>query len=493
MLSIFTTGAIVVIVVILLVLLIMSGYTKAQPDRIFIRSGLRKTKEFTGKAFFKIPFLERVDKLTLELIPIDVKTSSPVPTADCIQIMVDAVCVIQVDTSIDPETGKRTGVELAARNFLNDNLSDIEGKVRQTLEGNMREIVASMELKEMINDRKRFGSLVDANAKEDLARMGLTIVSFNVQNFKDDNKVIDNLGVNNTQRIQKDAEISRAEATRDIRIAQANAEKEAMDAKVASEQAIAEKQNELAIKKARLQADSDAERAKADAAYKIQEQEQMKTINIATTNAEIEKQRKEVELKEQLAIVTEKQLDAEERKKADADLYKKQKEYEADTYRAEQAAKAAKAQADAELYKRQKEAEGIALVGKAEAEAIAAKGLAEAEALEKKAEAQAKMGNASVLDMYFEVLPEVARAVAEPLSKVGNITMYGDGNNTKLVGDITNTMTQVLNGVKDSTGLDVSAVLNGFLGAKLGEQGTINKLQDIMNQAASTTDNDDEY
>ena len=453
-------------ILLFIIILMLVGYRKAPADVAYIRSGLRKSKVFVNKAFVCIPLLERCDKLLLETIAVDIKPKNPIPTADCIPVTVDAVCVIQVDTTSD-ET-----IEKASRNFLNKDDKEITEKLIQTLEGNMREIVAKLELKEMLSDRKKFGELVAQNVGDDLGRMGIKVVSFNVQNFSDEHKVIEALGVDNTERIRKEAAISKAQSQKEVRIAEAAAEKEANDAQIASQTAIAEKQTELALKKSELKIQSDTQKAKSDAAYELQKQEQEKALGVARANAEIARQEREVELKAKAAQVKEQELLASVQKQADAELYQKQKAYEADTYKAQQEALAQKAQADAKLYEKQKEAEGIALVGKAEAEAIQAKGLAEAEALEKKAEAQAKMGKASMLEMYFKTLPEVAQAVAAPLEKVGNITMYGEGNSTKMVGDITKSMTQIMSGIEDATGLNVSAVLNGMVGA-----GVLDKLK----------------
>ena len=125
-----------------------------------------------------------------------------------------------------------------------------------------------------------------------------------------------------------------------------------------------------------------------------------------------------------------------------------------------------RATAEAQKYTMEQEAQGIRAKGVAEAEAIRAKALAEAEGIEKKAEAMTKMGEAAVLEMYFKALPEVVKNAAIPLSNVDKITMYGDGNSAKLTKDVMETVVQVTDGLKESTGVDLSAVLAGFLGGK---------------------------
>lgn len=308
----------VAVVVVILVLFLATGYVKASPDTAFIISGLRKQpKVLIGKAGIKIPFLEKKDALNLQLIPIDVKTSSAVPTADYINIRVDAAVNVKIS---DDE--QRLG--LAAQNFLNQPTDYIKQVAREVLEGNMREIVGKMNLEEMVSDRQKFATLVKENSEPDLAAMGLDIVSFNVQNFVDENGVIENLGVDNIVKIQKNAAISRAESEKEIARAQAIAKKEANDAQVSS------------------------------------------GLEIANAIAKAQKEK---------AVV-----------KAEADRESKE-----------------------------------------------------------------------------------AQINAEPLAKVDKITMYGEGNSAKLMKDIMGTLNQVTDGLKESTGIDLQAVLAGFAGAKIAE------------------------
>lgn len=487
------TMAVPAVIVIIVLAILASGYVKASPDTAYIISGIRrKPKILIGKAGIKIPFLEKKDELYLQLIPIDVKTSSAVPTADYINIRVDAA----VNVKIGSDTEK---IERAAQNFLNKKTEYIAGVAREVLEGNMREIVGKMNLEEMVSDRQKFANLVKENAEPDLAAMGLDIISFNVQNFFDNNGVIENLGVDNIVKIQKNAAISRAESEKEIAKAQAVAKKEANEAQVNAETEIAIKQNELDIKKAELKKDADIKRAEADAAYTIQQEEQRKSIEITTANANLARQEKEIELKARQVEITEKSLEADVKKKADAekyaiqqradadqydrqkkaeaDLFERQRDAEAKQYEAIKQAEALKAQAEAEKFAKEQQAEAVKAQGVAEAEAVKAKGLAEAEAIrakavaeaegiEKKAEAMKLYGEAAVLEMYFKALPEVVKNAAIPLSNVDKITMYGDGNTTRLTRDVMTTVTQVTDGLKESTGIDLTGVLNNFVADK---------------------------
>lgn len=455
------------VAVLFIVLVFVTGYVKASPDTAYIISGLRKTpKVLIGKAGVKIPFFEKKDELSLQLIPIDVKTSSAVPTADYINIKVDAAVNVKISDTPDL-------LNLAAQNFLNRKVDYIASVAREVLEGNMREIVGKMELQEMVSDRQKFANLVKENAEPDLAAMGLDIVSFNVQNFVDDSAVIENLGVDNIVKIQKNAAISRAVSEKEIAKARAIAQKEANDAEVAAAQEIAEKKTELAIRQAELQKATDTKKAEADAAYRIQEEQQRKSIEITTAEANIAKQEKEILLKQKEAEVMEQSLDAQVRKKAEAERFARQQKADAELYERQREAEAKKyeqeQQAEAEKFARAQEAEGIRAKGLAEAEAIRAKAVAEAEGIEKKAEAMTKMGKAAVLEMYFNALPDVVKNAAEPLTKVDKITMYGDGNSAKLTRDIMQTVTQVTDGLKESTGVDLQSVLSGFLGGKLAD------------------------
>ncbi len=455
----------------LILLIFLTGYVKASPDTAIIISGLRKNpKVLIGKAGIKIPFFERKDELNLQLIPIDVKTSNAVPTADYININVDATVNVKISDNEER-------LKLAAQNFLNKNAEYIGRVAREVLEGNVREIVGKMALEEMVSDRQKFAMLVKENAEPDLAAMGLDIISFNVQNFVDGNGVIENLGVDNIVKIQKNAAISRAESEKEIAKAQANAKREANDAEVNAESEIAKKKNELAIRRAELKREADIKQAEADAAYRIQEEQQRKTVEITTADANIAKQEKEIQLKQREAEVMEQALDAQVKKKAEAErfakqqqadaaLYERQREAEARKFETEKEAEAMKAQAEAKRYTMEQEADGIRTKGLAEAEAIRAKAVAEAEGIEKKAEAMTKMGEAAVLEMYFKALPEVVKNAAEPLSSVDKITMYGEGNSAKLMKDVMGTVVQITDGLKESTGVDLQAVLSGFLAGK---------------------------
>jgi flotillin len=365
----------------------------------------------------------------------------------------------------------------------------------------MREIVGKMKLEEMVSDRQKFANLVKENADPDLGEMGLDIISFNVQNFVDDSGVIENLGVDNIVKIQKSAAIARAESEKEIAVAQAIAGKEANDAKVAAETAIAERNNELEIKKAELKIISDEKKADADAAYKIQEQERRKTIEATTGDADVVKQEKEVIVQQRKVELETQKLDAEIKKKAEAEKFKREQEAEAELFERkrkaeaemferEKDAEARKIQAEADLFAKEQEAKGIQAVGTAEAKAIEAKGIAEAEALEKKAEAMTKYGKAAMLEMIVTALPEMARAIAEPLATIDKVTIIDGGSGesgvTSMGNYVPSVLAKTMESVKEITGLDLVEVMRAeTYDAKVNHNINVSGIETPENEVSS--------
>lgn len=503
-------GIIAIIVLAIAILAILaSGYVKASPNKAYIISGIkREPKVLIGRAGIKIPFLEKKDELILKQISIDIKTNGYIPTKDFIGVDIDAVAKVRVLTQRDvtvnakgevvagADANKRITTEMAnaaMKNFLNMNEDQIRDALTDSLQGNMREIIGTQCLKELCNDRKTFGDEVQAKAQKDMNALGIWIESCNIQKIEDENNLITALGQDNMSQIQKDASVAKAQADRDVAIARAQAQKDANDAQVIAETEIAQKQTELAIKKAELKKESDIKKAEADAAYKIQEEEQRKTVEITTANANLARQEKELELKEREVSIKEKALEAEVKKtaeankyaaqqKADAEQYERQKRAEAELFEIQRQAEAEKAKSEAERFAKEQAAEAVKAAGLAEAAAVAAKGKAEAEAIQAKAEAEAEAagilkkaeamkqyGDAArqqmeldTLKVYFEQLPKIAEAVAKGYMNVDSIKMFG-GDSSKLAGDIMTTVTQVTDGIKESTGLDINEMLaKGF-------------------------------
>lgn len=455
-----TTYIIIGVVVLLLLLLFFTGYLKAPPDTAYIISGLGRKRILIGKAGWRVPFFERVDKLSLRVMQVDVRTSEAVPTNEFINVTVDGVANVKV--SSDPEL-----LQLAAEALLGKRPEELVSLVTQVMEGNMREIVGSVGLKEMVQDRQGVARKITENVVPDMRKLGLEVVNFNIQNFKDGAGTIENMGIDNVEQIRKNAQIAKANAQRDIAIATSNAQQEANAVKVQAEKMIAEQDAALAIQQAEMKVKADTKKAEADAAYSIQQETQRKTIEVTRVSADIARKEKESELAEKEIALRERQLDAEIRKQADAMKYKAEKEAEADLIRRQREADAKAYEAVKEAEARKAEADALRFAMEQEAEGIRAKGLAEAEAIEKKAEAQRKMGEASVLEMYLSALPEVVKNAAAPLAQTDKIVMYGDGNSTKLVKDVMSSASQIMDGVKESTGLDITALLSGVVGGSM--------------------------
>ena len=451
----------IAVVALLLIVFLFGGYLKAPPDTAYIISGLGKKRILIGKAGWHLLFFERVDKLSLRVMQVDVKTSEAVPTNEFINVNVDGVANIKI--SSNPELINR-----AAEALLGKRQDELVSLVTQVLEGNMREIVGSVGLKEMVQDRQGVAKKITENVVPDMEKLGIEVVNFNIQNFKDNAGTIENMGIDNVEQIRKNAQIAKANAQRDISIATSHAQEEANAVKVETEKKIAEQNAELAVQRAEMQVRADTKKAEADAAYSIQQENQRKTIEITRANADIARKEKESELAEKEIALKEKQLDAEIRKQADAMKYKVEKEAEAELIRRQR-------EAEADRYAREQQAEAVRYAMEKEAEGIRAKGLAEAEAIEKKAEAQKKMGEASVLEMYLNALPEVVKNASAPLAQTDKIVMYGDGNATKVVRDVMNSANQIVDGLKESTGIDLGALLAGPAGGKLAAQAEAEK------------------
>lgn len=452
------------------VLLFFLGYLKAPPDTAFVISGLGKRRILIGKAGWRFPFLERVDKLPLNVMQVDVKTSEAVPTNEFINVSVDGVANIKISSR--PELLNR-----AAESLLGLRPDAMVTLVTQVLEGNMREIVGSVGLKEMVQDRQGVARKITENVVPDMEKLGIEVVNFNIQNFRDAAGTIENMGIDNVEQIRKNAQIAKANAQRDIAIATAEAQQQANAVRAEAEKKIAVQNAELAVQQSDMQVRSDTKKAEADAAYAIQQETQRKTIEITKANADIARKEKESELADREIALQERKLDAEIRKQADALKYQAEKEAEAQLitrqrdadakkYEMAQQAEALRIEAEARKFQveqqaaaKRAEAEAMRYYMEQEAEGIRAKGVAEAEAIERKAEAQKRMGEASVLEMYLTALPEVVKNAAAPLSQTEKIVMYGDGNSSKLVRDVMLSASQVLEGIKESTGLDIKDLI----------------------------------
>ena len=429
------------VAILFLAILLFVSYVKAPPSAAFIISGLSKEpRVLIGSGGFRIPFFERLDRVYLGQITVDIKTEESVPTTDFINVDVDAVAKIRVMPTNE-------GTRLAAKNFLNMMPSEIAEQLQDSLQGNMREIIGTLDLRSLNTDRDGFSDQVMTKAQPDMAKLGIEIISCNIQNVTDKEGLIKDLGADNTAKIKKDASINRAIAERDVKI-----------------------------------------------------EVSQKTINIKTVEAEIEKTKREQILSKEQIEIRQNQLAAEIEKKADADKYQIEKNAAADLeqrkrvaeaqkYEAEQRALAQNAESDAVRYRLEQEAMGIKAKGEAEAYAIQKKGEAEAQAMDKKAEAYKKYNNAAVAQMMIEVLPQIVENVAKPISAIKDVHVYSGGQDTgagvaAMSGGVPVAIKQAFDVLKSATGVDMADIMRaGTIEAK------VNRNINLNDEARDAVDN----
>ena len=479
-------------IVVVLILVLLTGYVKASPNEAAVISGLsKKPRVLIGRAGFKIPFFEKVDRMNIGQIDIEISSEEYIPTSDFINIKVDAIAQIAVNCSNilveiplqNGEVEKIAGIELAMRNFLNKKEEVIKSTIAKSLQGNLREIIGTMSLRDICQNKTQFSSEVKTNAEGDMARLGISILSFNVQNINDKDGLIDDLGIDNREQIRKSASIAKAEAQKEVAEAEAKAENEANKAKVEADTAIAERNNAYAIKVSELKVDEDKKKAEADAAYKIESETQRRSIEVQSQEADIAKREKEIELQAKEAEVAEKKLIAEIQKPAEAKKYAEMQQADAELYKRQK-------DAEAKLYEEQKEAEAIKAKGEAEAEAIRLTGEAEADAMDKKADAMQKYGQAAILEMIVGVLPEMAKAVAEPISAIDEVKIIGSDSNgvSDMAGNVPVMLAKVMESVKETTGIDMMEIVKASTyDAKVTKNVTIDGAIPTKDETSGTT------
>lgn len=474
---------------VLLIIIFMCNYVKVPPNVALIVSGRRKkyrvkdengrevVKKFgyrivRGGATFVIPFFERVDKLNLGIMQVDIKTTQPVPTQEYIGMMVDGVANIKIGSD-------DVSVATAAEQFLGWKQADIAAVAMQVLEGNMREIIGRMTIADLVQNRDKFAQETQRAATMDMKNMGLEIVNITIQNFSDNDGVLDTLAVKNIAEKKRDADIARAEAERDTLIRQSIASQEGNKARTEASAHMAEQDKELELRRAQYRAEQDRAKAEADLAYKVQQENSRKSLETERAAAELIRLQKETELQAQQVQIQREKLSIEVRERAEAERDAKiaaaeaqrqvvQAQAEADLYRTQK-------EAEARLIQAQKEAEAQYLLAEKEAEAIRMKGDAEAAAMLKKAEAMKEYGQAAMLQMLIDKLPDMARAVGEPLAKTDKIILFGEGGATAMTRDTTGAMLQTFEAVKESVGLDIPKMLRdvttgGLIGKAAAEQ-----------------------
>ena len=453
----------IVVVVILLIQTVGRLLRKVGPNQALIVYGAGGTRVITGGSHFVIPLYQRAQEFSLELMSFDVAPAQDLYTTQGVAVNVEAVTQIKVRS--DEES-----VKTAAEQFLSKTQQQREGLIRLVMEGHLRGIVGQLTVEDLVKDPENVGAKMLKTVTPDMEKMGLEVISFTIREVRDKNNYIDNMGRPQIVEIRKQADIATALAQRDTQIQQANASREAAVAKSAADQERvkaeteslalqAESQRNLSLKKAAFDAEVKKQQATADKTYDIQANlMQQQVVTEAVKVTEVEKQ---AQIKVQQAEIQRRELElqATVQKQAEAERRRVETAAEAERQRlileAQGLADAAKARgmgdADANRARGLSEAEIIRAKGLAEAEIIRAKGEAEAEAMKVKAAAFHEYNQAAVLDKLLTGMPDIVRAIAEPLSKVDKVTIVSTGSDgshggmgaSRITGDIMNMVAQV--------------------------------------------------
>jgi len=444
-------------VIFLLILTILTMWRKVSQDKALVVTGLRK-RVISGGGGLVIPMLEKTDQISLENMKIEVRTDGAL-TEQGVDITVEGVAVIKVKS--DKES-ILASVEQFNTGREKETIVVIKDTAKDVLEGKLREIISKMTVEEIYKDREKFASQVQEVAALDLAEMGLEIKAFTIRDISDKNGYLEALGKKRISEVKRDAFIAEAEANKETKIKTAEANRLGQAAFIISETQIAESTKDKDLKVQLYRKEQETEKAKADLAYEIEASKVQQEVEREKMQVQIVRKQKEIELAEQEAIRKEKELEATVMKLADADKYSIEKQADADRYK--------------EVQNSMAEAEGIKLKGNAMAEArraegmaeveiIREKGKAEAEAMMKKAEAYKQYNDAAVSQMIIEKLPELARAIAEPLSKTEKIVILDGGGGegkgaAKISGYVTDILATLPETVNALTGVNLMDIFN---------------------------------
>ena len=450
--------ALIVYGLIIIMVLTFCLWKKAPQDKAIVITGLKK-RVLIGSGGFVIPVLEQTDRISLRNITIDVDTRG---SLDChaVPINTDGVAIVKIKNT--PES-----VLLAMEQFHKDNeestIEKMQKMVKEVLEGKLREILSTLTIEEIYKDRQKFADKVEENAKKDLANMGLDIIAFTIKGISDENGYLDSLGAKQIAIVRRDAAIAQAEATREQTEKTSEAYKVGQEAQLKAETEIAKAQKDKELKIQEFIAEQEQAKAKANFAYKVEENVIQKQVVSAEKEAVLVEETKLTQIAEQQAKTKEFELESSVRKIAEADKYKK--ELEADVLK-NRIIKEAEADAEAIKIKGEVEADIIRLRGEATADALKA----ETEAIEKKAQVYQKYGQAVLIENVIKVLPELAKNVAAPMSSISNMTVIdngGEGGAKKVTKNVTDLMSEIPSIVKALTGVDIINTLAAFSNVEL--------------------------
>lgn len=465
---------------------VLSTWKKIPSDKAAIIVGVGKPKVVTGGGKIVVPVLQRMDTITLENIMFTVEIKQ---TKTSLGVPINAEGVVVLKVKNDEQS-----ILAAVQQFNcakdSETVSTIRIQSSEVCKGKLREIVSSMSVEDIYNDREGFASKVQQVAGTELGEMGLELKSFTINDISDEDGYIEALGKEQIAKVKAQASIAEAEAMKDqaIRTAEANRERQiktaearklGKQAELDAEAQIAESEKNKELKILSYMKEQETQKAVSDAAYQIQtnitakevtntkmdtqliEQQRQKEITDAEVQVQIVAEQKKIELAQRKADRKEAELLETVVKPAEAD--RRRRELESEAHKFEQVKNA---EAESEKVKLEGEATAkiIEAKGRAEAESIRQKGLAEAEALEKKAEALAKMDEAGKLQMVIDKLPEIARAVSEPLSRIGNITIIGGSGEesngaTEVARYTAGALKAVTETLKETIGFDLTDVM----------------------------------
>ncbi len=447
----------VVVVAVLAILVYARRYRKAGPNHVMVISGGKRKlrgKDVTGFRICKgggafiIPILERVDILSLEVMTLDI-TTPEIYTKPGVPIVVDGVAQVKIK-------GDEVSIRTAAEQFLSKSVTQIKEVALQTVEGHLRAIIGTLTVEQIYRNRDQFAGSVQEVAVSDMANMGLEIVSFTLKDIRDSHGYLDALGKPSIAEVKRDALIAQAEADRDAKIRSARANQEGEAAKYSADTQIAQAKRDFESKKAEFDASVNTKRAEADLAYDIQKNRTAQELKREEVQISIVDKEQQIIVQEREIQRREKELEATVKRQADAERYRVETEAAATKARAELEAQG---QAAATRQRGQAEADVIRVTGASEAEITALKGTAEAEAMAKKAASFKLYNQAAVLQILIDALPEIARAVTEPLSKTDSITMVSTGGEGTGVSKLTRDVAKVI--------AEMPAIVEGLSGIDL--------------------------
>merc|ERR1719154_86403 len=352
--------------------------------------------------------------------------------------------VAQVKIMKNPEL-----LQIAAEQFLGKKEDEIIDTILQTLEGHLRAILGTLTVEEVYKDRDQFATLVREIAAPDVGRMGIEILSFTIKDVYDNVEYLASLGKTQTAVVKRDAEIGVAQANRDAGIREAECEKAAMDIKYSTDTKIEDNSRGFKLQKANFDMEVNTAKAEAQLAYELQAAKIQQRIRNEEIQIQVVERRKQIEIEEQEIKRKEKELISTVRLPAEAEAYKVQTVAEGMRTKTVEAARA--------------DGEKIRLIGGAEAKAVEAVGRAEAESMRMKASAYKQYGDAAIMSLVLEALPQIAAEVAAPLAKTDEIVLIGGGDRTtdeinKLVGSLPPA-------IQALTGVDLTGALGKIPGA----------------------------